>query len=813
MALNIESALRLVAKVKGVGDVKKLEKAFVGVEKAAQGAAKGFKSVISSKAFQGMAVAATAVATGIALSAKAAIDFEDKMAGVLKVMEDMDTKGIKDLKKEILDLGSELPIAINGIADIYQAAGQSGVARDEMRAFALDVGRVATAFDITADEAGQAMANMRAALGLTQPEVALLFDAMNELGNRTAASSADLVEFMKRAAGSGKAAGLAAKETAALGAAMIETGVESRVAATALRSLVSALSKGSSATDAQVTALRKLGFAQIDATFNESELTREVEKQSKRRMDIARNETDEVIKQIRRRYDDQLTDIRRNMNDETEEIRKGLENQADIRIKELRERLLTADEVTKEAIELEIKAIREGLNTELKMLRRQEEDKLKTISRNLADREELELDAQERRMQALEQKEKEFRERQKEQIREQAAAMATVASEQLAQNLQVDAMATITDIFTRISQLPKSEAITAISNLMGEQASRGMIQLIGNMDRFHEVMGLVAEDSEFAGSTLEEFLKQMDTTASKVQLAQNSMTAFSIALGDEAATAIGELAKALTPLIKGFTALLTNTPGLTKIIVGLGVAFVGLTTAIPILASLKVGLAVLGFTASAFAVKFGLAIAGVVAVCAGLQFVWNRLVAWWNETVDAIGEITKGNLWGIWHAIEAQFNLVTLGLYGQIKRFVDWGLRQIMRIKNALFGAQEEQNANSGGETVTVSGYAKGGYVSKPKMALIGEGGQGEYVVPSNKISGFISNYQSGLRGQAAIPASTGGSMSSPNVNIKTGPVMQMSNGQQYVTVEDLEAALSAYTSTVFSNSRTAGGRRFQGIS
>ena len=428
MALNIESALRLVAKVKGVGDVKKLEKAFVGVEKAAQGAAKGFKSVISSKAFQGMAVAATAVATGIALSAKAAIDFEDKMAGVLKVMEDMDTKGIKDLKKEILDLGSELPIAINGIADIYQAAGQSGVARDEMRAFALDVGRVATAFDITADEAGQAMANMRAALGLTQPEVALLFDAMNELGNRTAASSADLVEFMKRAAGSGKAAGLAAKETAALGAAMIETGVESRVAATALRSLVSALSKGSSATDAQVTALRKLGFAQIDATFNESELTREVEKQSKRRMDIARNETDEVIKQIRRRYDDQLTDIRRNMNDETEEIRKGLENQADIRIKELRERLLTADEVTKEAIELEIKAIREGLNTELKMLRRQEEDKLKTISRNLADREELELDAQERRMQALEQKEKEFRERQKEQIREQAAAMATVAS-------------------------------------------------------------------------------------------------------------------------------------------------------------------------------------------------------------------------------------------------------------------------------------------------------------------------------------------------------------------------------------------------
>jgi len=209
--------------------------------------------------------------------------------------------------------------------------------------------------------------------------------------------------------------------------------------------------------------------------------------------------------------------------------------------------------------------------------------------------------------------------------------MATVASEQLAQNLQVDAMATITDIFTRISQLPKSEAITAISNLMGEQASRGMIQLIGNMDRFHEVMGLVAKDSDFAGSTLEEFLKQMDTTASKVQLAQNSMTAFSIALGEDAATAIGELAKALTPLIKGFTSLLTETPLLTKIILGLGAAFVGITAAIPILAAVKGGLIILGPVAAAFAVKFGLAIGAVVAVCASLQFVWNRLVDWWKD--------------------------------------------------------------------------------------------------------------------------------------------------------------------------------------
>ena len=42
------------------------------------------------------------------------------------------------------------------------------------------------AFDITADEAGQAMAEMRAAFRMTQPQVNALADKINYLGNNTA---------------------------------------------------------------------------------------------------------------------------------------------------------------------------------------------------------------------------------------------------------------------------------------------------------------------------------------------------------------------------------------------------------------------------------------------------------------------------------------------------------------------------------------------------------------------------------------------------------------------------------------------------
>jgi hypothetical protein len=806
MALNIESALRLVAKVKGLGDVKKLEKAFGGVESAAKGAAKGFKSVVSSKAFQGMAVAATATATAIALSAKAAIDFEDKMAGVLKVMEDMDTKGVKDLRKEILDLGQELPIAINGIADMYAAAGQSGIARKEMKAFVLDAGRIATAFDISAAEAGTSMAQMRAALNKTQPEVRLLFDAMNHLGNNTAASSAAINEFMKRAGAAGKVAGLAAEQTAALGAAMIGSGTESRVAATALRSLVNALSKGASATDVQVAALRRLGFAQIDAKFAERELTDEVRRQSEERMDIARGETDEVLKQIRRRYDDQLTTIRRDLEDESDAVRDGLRDQADIRIRELTERMAGADNITRKQIEAEIKQIRKKLNTELKMLRRRDEDRMTEINRNLADQEAIELKAQEDKFTKIEELEKASLEKRFAEIKTQTEQAAFEAGQAISENLQTDALGTIEDIFTRIADLPKAEVVSTISDLMGAEAARGMTQLIGNMEKFRETMQLINQDTNFAGSTLKEFNKQNETTAAQLQRTKNAADALAITFGEPFSKSLKELAKGLTPIIQFAADLLNKFPGLTAAVAAFSATFVGLTAGIPIFAALKGGVAVLGIALAPLLLKFGLvsaAIAGLVLVGKSLMDNWEKIGDGWNFVVKGIETVKL---------IAKTFDNLTFGLIRKIKDFVDWGLRQIERINNFLFKSRKAQASSSNKTTATVPAYGDGGYVTSPRMALIGEGGNSEYVLPSNKISKFISNYQSGLRGQAAIPSTGGGGYSSANVNISTGPVMEM-GGNQYVTVDDLENALQTFSSSIFANSRSYGGRRFQGLS
>ena len=89
--------------------------------------------------------------------------------------------------------------------------------------------------------------------------------------------------------------------------------------------------------------------------------------------------------------------------------------------------------------------------------------------------------------------------------------------------------------------------------------------------------------------------------------------------------------------------------------------------------------------------------------------------------------------------------------------------------------------------------YAQGGYVSGGgQLAMVGEGGQPEYVLPSSKVPGFINNYLGGFRGAAAIPRfAQGGYVGSANVSIQTGPVTQM-NGQNFVTTQDMSRAVQS---------------------
>jgi hypothetical protein len=120
--------------------------------------------------------------------------------------------------------------------------------------------------------------------------------------------------------------------------------------------------------------------------------------------------------------------------------------------------------------------------------------------------------------------------------------------------------------------------------------------------------------------------------------------------------------------------------------------------------------------------------------------------------------------------------------------------------------------------TVSVPAFAAGGVVSQPTLAMVGEAGR-EYIIPEDKMAAAAANYLSGARGNAVIPAfanggtagaAAGGGAANTTVQITTGPVLQQ-DGQRYVTIGDLERALQDYGAQIFRNSRSYGGRRYQG--
>jgi TP901 family phage tail tape measure protein len=210
-----------------------------------------------------------AVGAGYALSRalgaplKSAMEFESAMADVAKVVEFSSPTGFKEFQKTILDMSTRIPMAATGLGEIAAAAGQAGLALEEIIPFTEMAAKVGTAFDISAGQAGDALAKLKTGLGLTIPQTALMADAMNHLSNAMASSAPDILDVVRRVGAQGKQFGFNEIQVSAFASAMLSAGAESEVAATSFRNMGKALTRGASATKSQRAAYRQLGLDSV----------------------------------------------------------------------------------------------------------------------------------------------------------------------------------------------------------------------------------------------------------------------------------------------------------------------------------------------------------------------------------------------------------------------------------------------------------------------------------------------------------------------------------------------------------------------
>lgn len=209
---------------------------------------------------RGQALDAIALGAALAAPVKAAVEFESVMADVRKVVNFDTPEQFNQMGRDIRRLSTELPISAAGIGQIIAAAGQSGVARDQLAGFAQDAARMSVAFDISAEQAGESMANWRAGMGLSQERVVALADSVNHLSNSMNAKAKDITEVITRIGPFAQAAGLAEKQTAGLSAALLSAGAAPEVISTAMGKLLGVLGRGEAATKTQSDAFAQLGM-------------------------------------------------------------------------------------------------------------------------------------------------------------------------------------------------------------------------------------------------------------------------------------------------------------------------------------------------------------------------------------------------------------------------------------------------------------------------------------------------------------------------------------------------------------------------
>ncbi|WP_068305272.1 phage tail tape measure protein [Pararhodobacter sp. CCB-MM2] len=157
----------------------------------------------------------------------------------------------------------------------------------------------------------------------------------------------------------------------------------------------------------------------------------------------------------------------------------------------------------------------------------------------------------------------------------QREAMETLGLDtvDVARRMQDDAVGTTLDVLDRIGSLPEELRPALISDLFGDEA-RALAPLLNDVDLLRSALGMVAEESNYAGSASEEYGTRAETTANNIQLMQNHIARLGVAIGEVVLPPLNELLEMAGGVIDRVVEWTRAHPKLTKALV-YGTAAVG----------------------------------------------------------------------------------------------------------------------------------------------------------------------------------------------------------------------------------------------
>jgi TP901 family phage tail tape measure protein len=145
---------------------------------------------------------------------------------------------------------------------------------------------------------------------------------------------------------------------------------------------------------------------------------------------------------------------------------------------------------------------------------------------------------------------------------QEALAEIGYTAEQLERAVAEGPNAALMALIETLGQLDAQAGMGVLTGLVGTEHSAKIAKLVGNIDETRRVMGLVANESAYAGSMQAEFAARADTTANRLQLLANRVDELKRALGSALLPVIEQLSNRLTPLLQRIQTWIAANPAL-----------------------------------------------------------------------------------------------------------------------------------------------------------------------------------------------------------------------------------------------------------
>jgi len=182
-------------------------------------------------------VTSAAVVGALAFMVKSASDFESSFAGVRKTVEASEPE-FAALAQGFRNMSKEIPVSVNELHKIGEAAGQLGIEAGSILEFTRVMADLGVATVLSSDEAAIALARFATVVQLPREEFENLGSAIVDLGNKLEVNEAEIVDFGQRIVAAGKFAGLSSGQILGIGAAMASVGAPAEAGGTAVQKVL-----------------------------------------------------------------------------------------------------------------------------------------------------------------------------------------------------------------------------------------------------------------------------------------------------------------------------------------------------------------------------------------------------------------------------------------------------------------------------------------------------------------------------------------------------------------------------------------------